>query len=1091
VIPSLLVVLAVPSTGAVVARAATEPPPIPIPAPGAEPGFSSLVADTIPTKTTAVTDPPAYQASTVQQIIAFWSNQIEYDPSRQVVYSIVGYVPEVVTLSPSSLEVLERTNLPGSPRSFSLSDDMQTLAIRMDDNSLVLLDLSTKTVEVIDLSAWLGTLFFVIDASLPGRVYAGSDRGIVMVDTSDQSVTPVWSAQAPYFFIDDIRVDSTGSALYVRGDNLRKFDLTVSPAALVSQSSLSLYWTPPGFDLSPDERELRVGDMFFDTDNFHVIRTLETPDFRRSVVSPDWSKLHIISTEDPRPFNVETYDIATGSRLGATSDACQSHSGSERQPVLLPGQGQILIATGDYLCRSLLPTEAEYTPPTNQLGGTVGDVEPDSLRGLVYASIPKRNEIAVLDLGTWRVVRRIWVGSLPTGLELSRDGDRLFVALKGAGSMAIVDLSLQRLERTIDLQYALDHHAVSEVTEGEPGRLFAAVSDFGQVVDIDLDNGYAVSRLAVNDFVPIPRAMAATGDGSSLYLTGHQGVAKLDVRTSPATLVGIAPELGGTRLILTADNRIFVDNAVLNPDLSVLAAGRLISNHPIGSGDSRLTLDPLHGRRLTIEIETVPGGVVTHSSQTTCGRSQPYDLPPSILHQVDAQPRFVIQYQDVLCLIASPAPVRATIEGKVLTGLPEYGLADACVEAFKLDPITGIYRDVRTTVSDANGDYTLRLGQAGRYKVAFWDCRGLRFAVAFAGDAASLGASPTFDVAIGTRTNVDGLMAEARTWNGPAEPGAFSLPPGLHVVFLDASGYPHPRHSDSTNGVFIQGLDPRRQYRAYIEDTLGRYPSSYYKDKSTFAQASVLTAENGGPFRINPPIVGLVDPSTGRWFIRSFGGERSTQFYYGNPGDAPFMGDWDCDGVSTPGLYRRSDGYAYLRNSNTDGVADGKFFFGNPGDIPLAGDWDGDGCDTLSIYRPSNQRFYIINRLGSNDGGLGAADYSFIFGNPGDQPVVGDWDGDGRDEIGLYRQSSGFFYYRNSLDTGVASASFFFGEPNDRFIAGDWGVVDGIETPAVFRPETARFYFRFSLSAGNADIGFPWGASEWIPVSGDGSIVTP
>ena len=45
-------------------------------------------------------------------------------------------------------------------------------------------------------------------------------------------------------------------------------------------------------------------------------------------------------------------------------------------------------------------------------------------------------------------------------------------------------------------------------------------------------------------------------------------------------------------------------------------------------------------------------------------------------------------------------------------------------------------------------------------------------------------------------------------------------------------------------------------------------------------------------------------------------------FYFGNPGDYPFMGDWDCDDVDTPGLYRQSDGYVYLRNSNTQGIAD-------------------------------------------------------------------------------------------------------------------------------------------------------------------------
>ena len=45
-------------------------------------------------------------------------------------------------------------------------------------------------------------------------------------------------------------------------------------------------------------------------------------------------------------------------------------------------------------------------------------------------------------------------------------------------------------------------------------------------------------------------------------------------------------------------------------------------------------------------------------------------------------------------------------------------------------------------------------------------------------------------------------------------------------------------------------------------------------------------------------------------------------FFYGNPGDVPFMGDWDCDGVDTPGLFRLSDAFAYLRNSNSQGIAD-------------------------------------------------------------------------------------------------------------------------------------------------------------------------
>ncbi len=236
--------------------------------------------------------------------------------------------------------------------------------------------------------------------------------------------------------------------------------------------------------------------------------------------------------------------------------------------------------------------------------------------------------------------------------------------------------------------------------------------------------------------------------------------------------------------------------------------------------------------------------------------------------------------------------------------------------------------------------------------------------------------------------------------------------------------------------------------------------------------------------------VGLVDPSTGEWYLRAAHTSFGNSFYFGNPGDVPFMGDWDCDGTDTPGLFRQSDAFAYLRNANTQGIADIRFFFGNPSDVPLAGDFDGDGCTTLSLYRPSEQRFYIINHLGKNNGGLGAADYSFLFGNPGDTPVVGDWDGDGIDEVGLYRESSGFFYYRTTLTTGVAAGQFYFGNPGDRFVVGDWGISDGRDTPAVFRPYPmpSTLYFRHTLTPGAADSQFSWGGPNWLPVAGDFGI---
>ena len=228
--------------------------------------------------------------------------------------------------------------------------------------------------------------------------------------------------------------------------------------------------------------------------------------------------------------------------------------------------------------------------------------------------------------------------------------------------------------------------------------------------------------------------------------------------------------------------------------------------------------------------------------------------------------------------------------------------------------------------------------------------------------------------------------------------------------------------------------------------------------------------------------VGLVDPATGEWRIRQPDGSLD-RFVFGNPGDVPFVGDWDCDGVETPGLYRRSDGFVYLRNSNTQGVADVEYFFGDPDDLPLAGDFDGDGCDTVSIYRPSEGRVFVINRLGDGAGGLGTADYAYFFGNPGDKPFVGDFNGNGNDTVGLHRESTGFLYFRNTNTQGVADVDFYYGNPGDRMVAANWNA-DGGESVGIYRPTTTRFYFRFTNTQGNADAELDWGEPTWFPVAG-------
>ncbi len=209
--------------------------------------------------------------------------------------------------------------------------------------------------------------------------------------------------------------------------------------------------------------------------------------------------------------------------------------------------------------------------------------------------------------------------------------------------------------------------------------------------------------------------------------------------------------------------------------------------------------------------------------------------------------------------------------------------------------------------------------------------------------------------------------------------------------------------------------------------------------------------------------------SGGLWGLRGGlePGATVDSFFFGDPGDVPFMGDWNGDGVATPGLYRQSDGYVYVRHSNTQGIADTEFFFGDPGDVPLVGDFDGDGRDSVSIWRVAEARVYVINELGEEGKGLGAADYSYDFGKTGDTPFVGDFDGDGIDTIGLYRRSTGFVYFRNSNTAGSADGSFFFGAVGDQILAGDWDG-DGDDSVAVYRPSDGRLYINLENEPGPA-----------------------
>ena len=173
------------------------------------------------------------------------------------------------------------------------------------------------------------------------------------------------------------------------------------------------------------------------------------------------------------------------------------------------------------------------------------------------------------------------------------------------------------------------------------------------------------------------------------------------------------------------------------------------------------------------------------------------------------------------------------------------------------------------------------------------------------------------------------------------------------------------------------------------------------------------------------------------------------------------VGDWNCDGIDTPGLYRQSDGFVYLRNSNTQGVADIRFFFGNP-----SGHSRSPATSTATVVTPSR----IYRACGSPD----------LCDQRAGRQRRWTW----RSRLLLSLRQSRRQALRRRLqrrrgrhrrvasgvdrvrllppvaDTpGIADSSFFFGDPGDRLVAGDWGVVDNVRVawslPALRSPNSS------------------------------------
>lgn len=189
--------------------------------------------------------------------------------------------------------------------------------------------------------------------------------------------------------------------------------------------------------------------------------------------------------------------------------------------------------------------------------------------------------------------------------------------------------------------------------------------------------------------------------------------------------------------------------------------------------------------------------------------------------------------------------------------------------------------------------------------------------------------------------------------------------------------------------------------------------------------------------------------------------------------DAPL--DYDGDSVSDQVIFRPGQYMQYREywlNPGTVGPQVHQMPTGSV--IPISGDFDGDGKTDRGVIRPNfTQTGYIDWYIELSSGGTPWTQQT--WGLTTDQVVVGDFNGNGQDDIGVFRNGEWLIKDRNG-----AIIQRWCGDVGDIAVPGDYEG-DGVTDIAIFRPWGQwTGYWTAYLSSGGSQV-FQWGQAGDIP----------
>lgn len=188
-----------------------------------------------------------------------------------------------------------------------------------------------------------------------------------------------------------------------------------------------------------------------------------------------------------------------------------------------------------------------------------------------------------------------------------------------------------------------------------------------------------------------------------------------------------------------------------------------------------------------------------------------------------------------------------------------------------------------------------------------------------------------------------------------------------------------------------------------------------------------------------------------------------------------YASDYNLDGKTDLAVFRPSNGnwYFTLFNPGQFGVIN----WGISTDQPVPGDYDGDGRTDTAVTRTGidNKKTWYIRQ--SKTGALMVVQW----GLGDDVAVPGDYDTDGRTDVAVYRPSTNTWYLRTSTQLGFHSINF--GQAGDIPVPGGYMDFTSRTSAAVFRPSTGTWYV--TETSGNVVKAVQWGQNGDRPVQAD------